>query len=101
MRVISIIAHFQKCQQSAYEEHFVSFFGFFSFTDFPLIKLPPETNFIFKEAPNVAPGHNIGYSYAHANIAQIKNAKKHCVHVTEHSGWRFSTTHVMKYLHGN
>ena len=31
----------------------------------------------------------------------IKNAREHCVHVTDHSGWRFSTTHVMKYLHFN
>ena len=59
-----------------------------SFTDLPLVKLPPE----------VAPRHNTGYSYAHEHIAQINNTREHCVHITDHSGWRFSTTHVMKYL---
>ena len=64
-----------------------------SFTDFSLIKLPPETDF-FKEdpsrgsgdslrvkpisarrTPEIALGHNTGYSYAHAHIEQIKNAR--------------------------
>ena len=31
----------------------------------------------------------------------VKNAREHCVHATDPSGWRFSTTHVMKYLHFN
>ena len=45
--------------------------------------------------------HNTGYSYVHAHIAHINNAREHCVHVTDHSGWQFSTTRVMKYLHCN
>ena len=43
-----------------------------SFTDIPLIRLPPETG---GGPPEVAPGHNTGYSYAHAHIEQIKNAR--------------------------
>ena len=35
-----------------------------SFTDFPLIKSPPETDFFFKEDP----GHNTGDSCEHAHI---------------------------------
>ena len=68
-----------------------------SFTDFPLIK---PTSFL-RRTHEVAPGNNTGYSYAHARIAQIKNAREHCVHVTDHFGWRFSTMHVMKYRHCN
>ena len=67
-----------------------------SFTDFPLIEVPSETDFFLMRTPEVAPGHDEGYSYAHAHIAQIKNSRKHCVHVTDHSGWRFSTMHVIK-----
>ena len=52
-------------------------------------------------APQVDRGHTTGYSYAHAHIAHIKNTGEHCVRVTDHSGWRFSTMHVMKYLHSN
>ena len=63
-----------------------------SFSDFPLIKLPPETE---------TSGQNTGYSYAHAHIAHITNAREHCVHVTDHSGWQFSTTHVMNDLYCN
>ena len=40
-----------------------------SFTDSPLITLP--TSFL-RKTPEVAPGHNTDYSYAHAHIAQIK-----------------------------
>ena len=58
-----------------------------SFTDFPLIKLPPETDFFLKEDPLSRPGHHIGYSYAHAHIVQIKNARDHSFHATDHSGW--------------
>ena len=50
--------------------------------------------------PEVAPRHNTGYSYAHAHITQIKNAREHCVHVTDHSGWRFSTTHKCEFGKG-
>ena len=60
-----------------------------SFTDFPLIKLPSETDFFLRRTPEVAPVHHTGYSYAHAHIAQIKNAREH--YVTDISGWRFST----------
>ena len=43
-----------------------------SFTDLPLLKLPPETDFFLRRTPGVAPGQNTGnYSYAHAQIAQI------------------------------
>ena len=70
-----------------------------TFTDSPLIKLPPETDFFLSRTPEVVPVHNTGYSYAHAHIAQIKNAREHCAHVTDHSGWRFSTMYVIKYLH--
>ena len=62
-----------------------------SFTDFPLIKLPPENDFFFKEDLWGSPWANTGYSYANAHIAQIKNAREHCIHVTDHS-----TMHVMK-----
>ena len=30
-----------------------------------------------------------------------KNTREHCLHVTDHSGGRFLTTHVMKYPHCN
>ena len=70
-----------------------------SFTDFPLIKLPPETDFVLRRTPQVAPGHNTGY-YSYAHIARIKEiTREHCIHVTDHSGWRFSTPLVMKDLH--
>ena len=37
--------------------------------------------------------HTTGYNYnAHVHMAQIKNAREHCVHVTDYSGWEFSTT---------
>ena len=67
-----------------------------SFTDFPLIKLPPETDIFLLRTLEVAPRYNTGYSYAHAHIAQIKITREHCVHATDHSGWRFSTMHVIK-----
>ena len=57
--------------------------------------------FFLSRTPEIASGHNTRYSYAHAHIAHIKNAREHCIHVTDNSGWRFSTTHVMKYLHGS
>ena len=44
-----------------------------------------------KPSPEVVPGHNTGYSYAHAHIAQSKNARERWVHGTDHSGWLFST----------
>ena len=46
---------------------------------------PQKPTSFSKGTPEVAPGHNTGYSYA--SIAQIKNAREHCVHVTDHSGW--------------
>ena len=77
------------------EQHFNS-----SFADFFYKDDQKPTSFL-RMTPEVAPGHNTGHSYAHAHIAQIENAREHCVHATNHSGWRFSTTHVMKYLHCN
>ena len=89
-----------KCRPTlAYRVHFDGINS--PFTDFPLIKLPPETDFFLRRTHEVAPGHNTGYSYAHAHIAQIKNAREHCVHVTGHIRWRFSTMHVIKYRHCN
>ena len=39
--------------------------------------------------------HTTGYNYnAHVHMAQIKNARGHCVDVTDYSGWKFSTTHA-------
>ena len=32
-------------------------------------------------------------------LHKLQNTREHCVYVTDHSGWRFSTTRVMKYLH--
>ena len=58
-----------------------------SFTDFSLIKLPPETElflYFYRRTPEVALGHNTGYSYVHAHIAQIKNERELCFHVTDH-----------------
>ena len=43
-----------------------------SFTDFPLIKQPKKPTSFLRRTPKVAPGHNTGYSYAHAHITQIK-----------------------------
>ena len=34
-------------------------------------------------------------------LRKFKNAREHCVHVTDNSGWRFSTTHLLKYSHFN
>ena len=59
------------------------------------MKLPPEPTSFLSRTPEVAPGHNTGYSYAHAHITQIKNAREHCVYVTDHTGWQFLTMHVM------
>ena len=44
-----------------------------------LYRLPPDkttlrNRLFFKGAPEVAPGQDTGHSYAHAHIAQIKNA---------------------------
>ena len=46
----------------------------------PLIKLPPEIYLFLMRIAEVDPGHNTGHSCAHAHIAQIKNAREHCVH---------------------
>ena len=46
-----------------------------SFTDFPLIKLAPETDFFLKEdppPPQVAPWHHTGYNYAHVTSYKLK-----------------------------
>ena len=67
----------------------------------PWENYPQKQTSFSRRTPEVSPGNNAGYSYAHAHIAQFKNAREHCVHVTDHSGWRFSTTHVMEYLHCN
>ena len=66
--------------------------------NFPLIKT--ETDFFLRRNPEVAPGYNAGYSYAHAHITQIKNTRENCVHVTDYSGRQFSTL-LMKYFHCN
>ena len=57
----------------------VNFFHLFinfnsSFTDFPLIKLHPETDFFLSRIPEVAPGHNTDYSYAHIWFAIFNHA---------------------------
>ena len=44
-----------------------------SFTDFSLIKLPPETDFFLRMTPEVAPGHNTGYSYGHAHKLKMQD----------------------------
>ena len=46
-----------------------------SFTDFPPPppdKTTPRNRLFLRRTPEVAPGHNTGYSYAHVHIAQIK-----------------------------
>ena len=60
-----------------------------SFTDCPLIILAPQTDFFLRRTPEVAPGHSrpTCHSYAHAHIAQIKNAREHCAHVTDDIKW--------------
>ena len=55
-----------------------------SFTDFPPDQTTPRSRFFLKRTTDITPVHNTGYSYAHAHIAQIKNTKEHCVHVTDH-----------------
>ena len=59
-----------------------------------VVKTNPERDFFVRRTHEVAPRHNTDYSHAH--IAQIKNAREHCVHTTDHFGWRFLTTHTMK-----
>ena len=44
-----------------------------SFTDYTLIKLSPEIDFLFNEDSWGGPGYNTGYSYAHA--LQINNTR--------------------------
>ena len=72
----------------------------FHFYLLPPDKTTPRNRLFW--APEVASVHNTGYSYVHAHIAKNKNWREHCVHVTDHSGWQFLTTHVlMKYPHFN
>ena len=49
----------------------------------PHDKTAPQKRLFKRRTPKTAPGQNTGHSYAHAHILQTKNAREHCVHVTE------------------